>query len=207
MSDKKMLLLENNQFWKNYSPKYIQNSKCLCNKLNKLTKNRHESNRTPLSNGKPLRYPDTVSTSNIIGDKNPIIEIARNKSVDEEFLKTFQITSQLSLSLPSRHILGTFKNKYIYYAIDDIKHLLQSDLIQKNLLLGILYSSILSLHNEFSINFFDIWIESIYFNESLKKNRFFKHKINSLTQTSQTTITLKLHCFRKKLVKKPQPLW
>jgi hypothetical protein len=55
-------------------------------------------------------------------------------------------------------ILNSFQNKYIYYAIDDILYSLKSNPIERDNLLAILYSPVLSLQNNFSINFFDIWI-------------------------------------------------
>jgi hypothetical protein len=69
-------------------------------------------------------------------------------------------------------ILNSFQNKYIYYAIDDILYLFKSNPIERDNLLAILYSPVLSLQNNFSINFFDIWIHEIYINEISKVNKF-----------------------------------
>jgi hypothetical protein len=49
------------------------------------------------------------------------------------------------LSSTAKFILNSFQNKYIYYAIDDILYLLKSDPIERDSLLAILYSPILSL--------------------------------------------------------------
>jgi hypothetical protein len=62
----------------------------------------------------------------------------------------------------AKFILNSFQNKYLYYAIDDILYSLKSNPIERDNLLGILYSPVLSLQNNFSINFFDIWIREIY---------------------------------------------
>jgi hypothetical protein len=62
--------------------------------------------------------------------------------------------------------------KYLYYAIDDILYLLKANPIERDNLLAILYSPIISLQNNLSINFFDIWINEIYINETPKINKF-----------------------------------
>jgi hypothetical protein len=56
------------------------------------------------------------------------------------------------LSSTAKFILNSFQNKYIYYN-DDILYLLKSDPIERDSLLAILYSPILSLQNNFSVNF------------------------------------------------------
>ena len=69
-------------------------------------------------------------------------------------------------------VLNSFQKKYIYYAIDDILYSFQSNPNERDNLLAILYSPVLSLQNNFSINFFDIWIDEIYINEVSKVNKF-----------------------------------
>jgi hypothetical protein len=131
-------------------------------------------------NGRPFRYPE------------------------ERYHKTFEIKYTHKLSLKAKSILNSFTYKYIYYAIDDLLDLLKSDPVEKENLLTVLYSAILSLHNNLEINFFDIWIESIFINEIGQNNRFFKTKEKPKTLTR---ITLKL-LYRTRLpFKKPEPLW
>jgi hypothetical protein len=65
----------------------------------------------------------------------------------------------------------------------------------------------LSLHNDFSINFFDIWVDSVYINESFQSNRFLKNKSDYLSQITETTITLKLHYLTRTPIKKPEAIW
>lgn len=130
-----------------------------------------------------------------------------NDSLNGQFLKTFQIQYSIPLSLTARTILTSFTNKYIYYAIDDILYLLNSNKIERNNLLAILYSSMLSLHNDFSINFFDIWIDSVYLNDSCETNRFLENKSQDSNQNNITHITLKLHYFTRTPIKKPEPIW
>lgn len=123
---------------------------------------------------------------------------------EERYHKTFEIKYNNKLSLKAKSILNSFTYKYIYYAIDDLLDLLKSDPVEKENLLTVLYSSILSLHNNLEINFFDIWIESIFINEIGQNNRFFKTKEEPKTLTH---ITLKL-LYRTRLpFKKPEPLW
>jgi hypothetical protein len=86
--------------------------------------------------------------------------------------KTFYLKYENNLSLVAKFILSSFRNKYIYYAIDDILYLLNLNSIERDKLLGILYSPILLLQNNFYVNFFDIWIQEIYINEISKKNKF-----------------------------------
>ena len=86
--------------------------------------------------------------------------------------KLFQIKYEKKLSSTAKAILNSFQNKYIYYAIDDILYLLKTNTIERNNLLALLYSPILSLQNNFSINFFDIWIREVYIEEPIKPNKF-----------------------------------
>lgn len=182
--------------WENYQKCTAQTYQCYCSELKKLNekeKNRLKSNRTGLSNGKPLPYQDGIQlTENFL---------------PEQFLKTFQVKSKFRFSLTGRNILTSFTNKYIYYAIDDILYLLDSNPIERDNLLSILYSCMLSLHNDFSVNFFDIWIDSIYINENYQTNRFLKTKMVNLNQVRETTITLKLHYFTRAPIKKPESIW
>lgn len=146
-----------------------------------------KSNRTGISEGKQLKYPINEDPST------------------QKILKTFQIKYDGKLSLLAECMLSTFQNKYIYYAIDDILYLLHSNLKEQENLLELFYSSMLSLHNESSINFFDIWIDSIYINDTYKNNRFLINKSQKLKQG--TYITLKLYYLKRSPIKKPEPIW
>ena len=152
-------------------------NRCRCNEKSsseKSVKNDYQRN------GRAFRYPE------------------------KRYHKTFEIKYNNKISLKAKSILNSFTYKYIYYAIDDLLDLLKSDPVEKENLLTVLYSSILSLHNNLEINFFDIWIESIFIKEIGQKNRFFKTKEDSKTLTH---ITLKL-LYRTRLpFKKPEPLW
>jgi hypothetical protein len=158
----------------------LYENRCRCNEEFSITK-KYKS--TPRSEGKPLQYPKS----------NEIIS------------KTFQIKYQKNLSLTAKYILNSFHNKYIYYAIDDILYLLKSDPIERDNLLAILYSPILSLQNNFSVNFFDIWIRDVYIDEISKTNKFLRNDLQPSEQFS--FITIKFFYKTKVAVKKQESLW
>ena len=81
----------------------------------------------------------------------------------------------------------------------------QSNPNERDNLLAILYSPVLSLQNNFSIDFFDIWIDEIYIQEISKINKFLK--INSSNFQQYNYITIKFLYKTPKLPKKPDVLW
>ena len=180
-------------------------------KFKELKKKNLKTNRTGLSNGKSLPYQDGMKIQ--LKNKSESMEMAiktfqlTENSLTGQFLKTFQIKYKFPLSLTGRTILISFSNKYIYYAIDDILYLLDSNPKERDNLLAILYSSMLSLQNDFSVNFFDIWIDSVYVNQTDHINRFLKNKRDKLSLGTETTITLKLHYFTRVPIQKPEPIW
>ena len=123
----------------------------------------------------------------------------------EGILRTFQIRYEKKLSSIAKLVLNSFQNKYIYYAIDDILDSFQSNPNERDNLLAILYSPILSLQNNFSINFFDIWIDEIYIKEISKVNKFLNNDSSNLEQSSY--IIIKLIYKTRIPSKKPDPLW
>ena len=119
--------------------------------------------------------------------------------------KTFQIKYDKKLSSVAKFILHSFQKKYIYYAIDDILYSFQSNPSERDNLLAILCSPVLSLQNNFSINFFDIWIDEIYIQEIPKVNKFLKNNSSNFQQYSY--ITIKFFYKIPILPKKPDTLW
>jgi len=119
--------------------------------------------------------------------------------------KTFQIRYEKKLSSVAKLILNSFQKKYIYYAIDDILYSFQSNSTERENLLAILYSPVLSLQNNFSIDFFKIWIDEIYIQEISKVNKFLKN--NSSNSQQYSYITIKLFYEMPKLPKKKEYLW
>ena len=156
----------------------LYESRCRCKEDISITPKRKLSAR---SEGKALQYPNEMMS------------------------KTFQIRYQKKLSSLAKFILNSFKNKYIYYAIDDILYLLKSNPVEKESLLGLLYSPVLSLHNNLCINFFDIWIQEVYINETSKVNKFLNNEYQNLEQF--TYITIKFLYKTRVPGKKADSLW
>ena len=156
----------------------LYENRCKCNEECLLTKKRKLPTR---SIGKPLHYPKS----------------------NEITSKIFQIRYEKKLSSKAKFILNSFQNKYLYYAIDDILYLFKLKPGERTNLLEILYSPILSLHNNFSINFFDIWIHEIYIDELSKSNKFLKKS----TSKQFSYITIKFFYKTKTPVKKQESLW
>jgi hypothetical protein len=156
----------------------LYESRCRCKEEISITPKRKLSAR---SEGKPLQYPNEMMS------------------------KTFQIRYDKKLSSLAKFLLNSFKNKYIYYAIDDILYSLKSNPIERENLLGLLYSPVLSLHNNLCINFFDIWIQEVYINETSKVNKFLTNEYQNLEQF--TYITIKFLYKTRVPVKKPDSLW
>ena len=119
--------------------------------------------------------------------------------------KTFQIKYHKKLSSVAKLILNSFNKKYLYYAIDDILYSLQSNPNERDNLLAILYSPVISLQNNFSIDFFDIWIDEIYIHEISKVNKFLKNNSSNFQQYSY--ITIKFFYNLPVLPKKTESLW
>jgi hypothetical protein len=158
----------------------LYENRCKCNEEFSIVKKRKSTTK---SEGKPLQYPKP----------NEIIS------------KTFQIKYDKKLSTTSKFILNSFQNKYIYYAIDDILYLFELNKTERNNLLAILYSPVLSLQNNFFVNFFDIWIREIYIDEVSKVNKF----LNQDSQTSEqfSYIIIKFFYKTRVPVKKQESLW
>ena len=158
----------------------LYENRCKCNEEFSITKKRKSNSR---SEGKPLQYPKPSELTS----------------------KTFQIEYNENLSLAAKFILNSFQNKYIYYAIDDILYSFRSNPIERDNLLAVLYSPILSLQNNFLVNFFDIWIRDIYIDEISKTNKFLKKDSENLYKV--TYITIKLFYKTRVPIKKQESLW
>lgn len=174
----KDLKLENEM--SDYTPADLSAKRCRCKEITKKTKRKKPYKR---SEPRPLHYLDP----------------------DESIVKTFQLRYEKRLSSIAKLVLNSFQNKYIYYAIDDILYSFQSNPSERDNLLAILYSPVLSLQNNFSISFFDIWIDEIYINEISKVNKFLNNDSSNLEQCSY--ITIKLLYKTRMPVKKPDALW
>ena len=158
----------------------LYENRCKCNEEVSITKKRKSSSR---SDGKPFLYP----------------------TQNEVTLKTFQIKYEKKLSTIAKFALNSFQNKYLYYAIEDILELLKLNLVEQENVLNILYSAVLALQNNLSINFFDIWIYEIYINEAKTTNKFLTQNISDPKLISY--ITIKLLYKTKVPIKKQESLW
>jgi len=158
----------------------LYENRCKCNEEFSIIKKRKIKTR---SEGKPLQYPKSSEITS----------------------KTFQMKYQTRLSTTAKCLLNNFQNKYIYYAIDDILYLLKTKPVERDNLLAVLYSPILSLQNNFSVNFFDIWIRDVYIDEISKTNRFLKNDSTTLKEFNY--ITIKFFYKTRVPVKKQESLW
>ena len=158
----------------------LYENRCKCNEEFSITKKRKSNTR---SEGKPFQYPKPSEITS----------------------KTFQIQYHENLSLTAKFILNSFQNKYLYYAIDDILYSLKSNPVERDNLLAVLYSPILSLQNNLSVNFFDIWIRDIYIDEISKPNKFLKRDSKNLDSVNY--ITIKLFYKTRVPIKKQESLW
>ena len=158
----------------------LYENRCKCNEEFSITKKRKIKTR---SEGKPLQYPKSSEITS----------------------KTFQIKYHNDLSIAAKFILNSFQNKYIYYAMDDILYSLNLHPNERDNLLAVLYSPILSLQNNFSVNFFDIWIREVSINESSKKNKFLKN--DSLSLKKFNYIIIKFFYKTRIPAKKQDSLW
>nr|YP_010215672.1 hypothetical protein Ycf88 [Thalassiosira tenera]UBQ35153.1 hypothetical protein Ycf88 [Thalassiosira tenera] len=105
-------------------------------------------------------------------------------------IKTFNVKSEKTLSPLAKSILLSVQFKHFYYVRDDISYLLKSNPIERDFLLQALYSTVISLQNNLSINFFDMWIYEIYINKISTHNKFLNQKSQNLEPDEYITIKL-----------------
>lgn len=105
-------------------------------------------------------------------------------------IKTFNVKSEKTLSPLAKLILQSVQFKHFYYVRDDISYLLKSNPIERDFLLQALYSTVISLQNNLSINFFDIWIYEIYINKVSTDNKFMSQQSQNLEPDEYITIKL-----------------
>ena len=102
----------------------------------------------------------------------------------------FQIKYEKPLSLHAKMILKTLSKKYFYHAIDDIFYLLRSTPMEQQNVLSALYAPVISLQNDYSVDFFDIWINQVYIHEPFKVNKFLTNDSNSREPFCYITLRL-----------------
>ena len=121
--------------------------------------------------------------------KKPRLELTLNFPKNFQ-IKTFNVKSEKKLSPLAKLILQSVQFKHFYYARDDIFYLLKSNPIERDFLLQALYSIVISLQNNLSINFFDMWIYEIYINKVSAKNKFMSQASQNLESSEYITIKL-----------------
>lgn len=105
-------------------------------------------------------------------------------------VKTFNVKSEKKLSSLAKLILKSVQYKHFYYVRDDISYLLKSNPIEQEFILDALDSMAISLQNNLSINFFDMWIYEIYINKISNNNKFINKKSQNLESGEYLTIKL-----------------
>lgn len=105
-------------------------------------------------------------------------------------IKTFNVKSELMLSPLAKSILQSVQFKHFYYVRDDIDYRLRSHPMERDFLLQALFSIVISLQNNLSINFFDMWIYEIYISKVSNANKFLKE--SSQNKEFDEYITIKL---------------
>ena len=121
--------------------------------------------------------------------KKPRLELTLNFPKNFQ-IKTFNVKSEKKLSPLAKLILQNIQFKHFYYARDDIFYLLKHNPIERDFLLQALYSIVISLQNNLSINFFDMWVYEIYINKVSTKNKFMSQKSQNLESGEYITIKL-----------------
>lgn len=106
------------------------------------------------------------------------------------YIKTFNVKSEKKLSPLAKLILQNVQFKHFYYVRDDISYLLRSNPSERDFLLQALYSIVISLQNNLSINFFDMWIYEIYINKVSTHNKFMSQTSENLEPGEYITIKL-----------------
>jgi len=119
--------------------------------------------------------------------------------------KTLYIKYEKKLSMINKIMLNNFQHKYFYHIVDDILYSLKAQPIERDKLLSIIYAPVIYLQNNFSIDFFDIWVDEIYINQESKVNKFLGKNVSNFEPFSY--ITIKFLYTTKLPVKKPEPLW
>lgn len=162
---------------------FLYKKRCICKEEKEKKKKEDEKPDVKKRvEGKPVQYPILDDTSSKI--------------------KTFQILHKNVLSLETRLILNSFQKKYLYYAVDDILYAAHLDSTERDNLLALIYSPILSLHNSICVDFFDTWIHELYIDKILEPNRFLMDGSDSSYQ-----ITIKILYKTKNPTSKRTILW
>nr|YP_010537075.1 hypothetical protein ON770_pgp119 [Lithodesmioides polymorpha]UYC30862.1 hypothetical protein [Lithodesmioides polymorpha] len=120
-------------------------------------------------------------------------------------VKTFHVKYDNKLSSFTKLILQSFQFKYLYYVLEDISYLLKSVPSERDTLLQIFHSIVLSLQNNLCVNFFDIWIYEIYITDTQNSNKVKNY--NAQNSKCLNSLTIKLACQVKPPPEKTEIPW
>lgn len=113
-------------------------------------------------------------------------------------IKTFNVTSENSLSPLAKSILQSLQFKHFYYALDDIYYLLKPYPIERDFFLQTFSSIVIFVQNNLSINFFDMWIYEIYITEISTPNKFLRNNSHNKESNEYITIALAYNISQEK---------
>ena len=183
-----------NEFYTKLLPKhvYLGRYRCVCNEQIWYKKTKKQKKKKKRRKARDIEYPY----------KGP--KFFNLKSLPKKG-KTFQIYYDRELSIITKFILTSFQNKYLYYAIEDLKSTSFSNEFEKNVILSAIYNATLFLHNNECTNLFDIWIQNVYIQENIKNNRLLNSKFKP--EVNYTKITLVLFYKIQQPRQKLEPLW
>ena len=157
--------------------------KCSCKKKLWYEKKKRYSAQTTIKQGRSLFYPNQ----------------------EKKNCKTFRFYYVGEFSDTAKLLLNSLKNKYIFYAIEDINSNKILDSVEKDNILSILSSTMAWLQNNQYINLFDIWIGNMYIQERKISNRFIKSKLKK--SSDHTKLILVLFFKIRSPRKTPKSLW
>ena len=113
-------------------------------------------------------------------------------------IKTFNVKSENILSPFAKSILQSLQFKHFYYVRDDLYYRLNRYPNEREFLLQALFSIAISLQNNLSINFFDMWVYEIYMTKISTPNKFLKKNSQNKEFDEYITIKLAYNIFQEK---------
>ena len=120
-------------------------------------------------------------------------------------LFTFNIKYNRDISPLAKNIIQSFNLKLYYYVVEDLSYFLREKPTELDKILEILNCTVLFLHNNFFINFFDIYVYEINVKEVKNHNKLIHS--NSMNLSIVNYLSIKLAYQSKKINKKFETIW
>lgn len=120
-------------------------------------------------------------------------------------IKTFNIKYNRDISPLAKNIIQSFNLKLYYYVVEDLSYFLREKPTELDKILEILNCTVLFLHNNFFINFFDIYVYEINVKEVKNHNKLIHS--NSMNLSIVNYLSIKLAYQSKKINKKFETIW